>query len=61
LLHEFTAVNEDQNFLAFAISKPADLTKNDCFTRARGHNQQSPIGLHDSDPNAGDGLLLIGT
>ena len=53
-------MNKDEDLAVFIAGKAADLTENDCFARTSRHNEQSPIGLHHGDADAGDGLLLVG-
>ena len=40
MFYKFTAVNKDQDFAIFIVSKAADLTKYNGFARAGGHDQQ---------------------
>ena len=61
LFYEFSSVNKDEDLAFFLTGKAADLTKHDCLAGTSWHDEQSPVGLHHSDADTGDRLLLIGT
>ena len=54
-------MNKDEDLAFFLTGETADLTENNCFARTGGHDEESPVGLHHGDADAGDGLLLIRT